>query len=137
MRILFAVLLTVSLALGVSCGGGSAAGLDEDSAQMLRAALTATSGIEITELKMDGRALSISYRQAAGEAPAVQLERWLDMSTVAISFMAEPRDIVIYPTIEGKPGTRVTLAGGDVASLLIGEISFDQALASVEIETLQ
>jgi hypothetical protein len=136
MRIVIAVIITISLVLGASCSGGGPK-LDDDTARTLRAGLTVASGVEITELKMDGQALAITYTQTADEDQAARMERWLNMSAVAISFMDEPSDIVIYPAVDGKPVSRVTIDAGDVAGLLVGDISFDQALSRVEVKTLK
>lgn len=133
-RIIFMALIGLVLTVGTSCGNASSS-LDQESEKMLRTALTVTSGSEITELKMDKKTLSISYRQPAEVDPSLQLQGWLDMSVVAISFMDEPRTIIIYPTVEGKALSKVTIEGGDVASLLIGEIALEQALSRVRVET--
>ncbi len=65
------------------------------------------------------------------------MQRWLDIAVVTMSFMDEPRTIIIYPTAKGVPVSKVTIEAGDVASLLLGERSIEDTLSRIKIEALR
>ena len=133
-RIVWLVIIGLVLVAAASC---SSSKLDEDSAKMMRTALTLTSGVEITGLEMDKKTLEISYTQTGQPTLAANLQRWLDMSAVAISFMEEPRTIVIRPSVADEPVAEVTVRSEEIASWLNGNISLEQALASIQVEELE
>ncbi len=133
-RIVCLVIIGLVLVAAASC---SSSKLDEDSAKMMRTALTLTSGVEITGLEMDKKTLEISYTQTGQPTLAANLQRWLDMSAVAISFMEEPRTIVIRPSVADEPVAEVTVRSEEIASWLNGNISLEQALASIQVEELE
>ncbi len=135
MRILTTLLLAVILTIGVACSGnGSTVSLDKDTKRMLETALSVSSGLEITEIKTTRDGISITYEQVTGDSQAVMMQRWLDLAVVTMSFLDEPTTIIIHPTGSGATVSRVTIEAGDIASLLIGEISFEAALSRIKVE---
>lgn len=102
--------------------------------EFMQTALKSITGLNILEVRIADNDITISYEQITDDSQTVLLQRWLDLSTVALSFMEQPKDIIIFPVVESSPVSRITIEADNVASMLTGEMSLLETLSSIKIE---
>lgn len=103
--------------------------------EFMGTALKSLTGLNIVEVRLEKSKVVITYEQVTDDSQTVLVQRWLGAATVAMSFMEDPRTIIIIPVVEGEPVAEVTIEAGDVASLLTGEMSLQETLSKIKIET--
>jgi hypothetical protein len=135
MRIAIALLLSLVITLLAACGGGGVGSvtLDDDSRQMMKTSLVISSGLKVNAVEAGRAGITISYEQKPGDTDGVLLQRAVNMATVAVGFLDEPATIKIVSMLNGKAVSEVTINGGDLAALLIGERSLDETLSKIKL----
>jgi hypothetical protein len=72
-------------------------------------ALKSLTGLNILKVELKDSNITITYEQITDDNQTVLVKRWLDLATVAMSFMEEPQTITINPVAEGTAVSRFLL----------------------------
>lgn len=107
---------------------------EPDDEEFMVTALKSLTGLNILEVKMGKNEVAITYEQVTDDSQTVLVKRWLDLATVAMSFMEEPQTITIIPVAEDTPVAEITMEAADVASMLAGDISLQEMLARIQLQ---
>ena len=97
-------------------------------------ALKSLTGLNITDAKIEKNTVTLTYEQITDDSQTVLVKRWLDLATVAMSFMEEPQTITIIPIAENTPVAKITVQAADVASFITGDLSIQEMLSLIQIE---
>lgn len=149
-KLLVAILLAVALLITAGCSGdkpSTTATTTKSSSQVsgtpvqepgdeefMVTALKSLTGLNILEVKIEKSEVTITYEQVTDDSQTVLVKRWLDLATVAMSFMEGPQTITIVAVTEDTTVAEITMEAADVASMLAGDISLQEMLARIKIK---